>query len=173
MTYSCTLQDKTYSAFLNLWHLIIYSLCPSFVMLVFGCLTLRNIRTSQHTVAQNANNDRINQRRNATLLRMLLAQVLLILITTGPRSVYQIYALFTLMLSRTQFEQISRVQSVQYWVWPHILLIRRRFICLRWVVAFFEKKSWKFSEDIHFATEIVSIQPIMPSRINKQNKAWT
>ncbi|CAF1345291.1 unnamed protein product [Adineta ricciae] len=95
MTYSCTLHDRTYSAFLNLWHLIIYSVCPSFAMLIFGCLTLRNIQINQCAVARNANNARSNGRRNATLLRMLLAQVLLILITTGPRSAYQIYALFT------------------------------------------------------------------------------
>ncbi|CAF1451856.1 unnamed protein product [Adineta ricciae] len=98
VVYSCATQDPIYSTFINVWHLLMYSLCPSFLMLIFGCLTLKNIRFRDRAIPQNVR--RATRRKRTDLLRMLLAQVIVIIICTGAFSVYQLYALFTSGLAK-------------------------------------------------------------------------
>ncbi|CAF3862031.1 unnamed protein product [Adineta steineri] len=95
IAYSCIIQDTIYSTFITIWHLFLYSFCPSFLMLIFGCLTLRSIRMHHQIIPQNINNNRISRRTSIELLRMLSAQVLVIIISTSASSIYQLYALFT------------------------------------------------------------------------------
>ncbi|CAF1247852.1 unnamed protein product [Adineta ricciae] len=101
LVYSCTTQDPIYSTFINVWHLLMYSLFPSLLMLIFGCLTLKNIRFRDRVFPQNVH--RATRRKRTDLLHMLFAQVIVIIICTGAFSVYQLYALFTSRLAKDSF----------------------------------------------------------------------
>lgn len=92
---TCVSGKGTYRTFIALWHMTFYSLCPSFLMLLFGLLTLNNIRQHRRVAAAVGGNNRITRRTDAQLLRMLTAQVLFTIIYTLPFSIYRLYASFT------------------------------------------------------------------------------
>jgi hypothetical protein len=74
--------------------MVVSSLFPSFLMLLFGCLTLKNVRQRRQLV-QRAGENRATRRTDSQLLRMLAAQVLVIIISTLPFCVDQLYISFT------------------------------------------------------------------------------
>jgi hypothetical protein len=94
ITPQCNPQNGIYRTFFGFWHLIFTSLFPSFLMLLFGFLTLKNVRQRRQLV-QRAGENRVIRRTDSQLLRMLAAQVLVIIITTLPFCVYQLYISFT------------------------------------------------------------------------------
>ncbi|CAF2788124.1 unnamed protein product [Rotaria sp. Silwood2] len=69
-----------------------YSLFPSCLMILFGCLTMNNIRKRRQLVLVLCEYNRIIRRTDYQLLRMLVAQVLVIIINTLLQTIYQIYA---------------------------------------------------------------------------------
>jgi hypothetical protein len=71
------------------------SLCPSFLMLVFGLLTLNNVRRRRQVLPIVLGANQINRRTDTQLLRMLISQVLITIIFTLPFSIFRIYGLFT------------------------------------------------------------------------------
>lgn len=91
----CIFENVTYRTFIALWHLSLYSICPSLIMLRFGSLTLNNIRKRRQILPRANENNRIMRRTNTQLLWMLLAQVLVIIILTSPYCIYQLYSLIT------------------------------------------------------------------------------
>jgi hypothetical protein len=94
ITPKCNSQQGIYRTFLGFWHLVLSSLCPSFLMLLFGCLTLKNVRHHRQLVHRVGENRSI-RRTDSQLLRMLAAQVLVIIIATLPYCVYELYSSFT------------------------------------------------------------------------------
>jgi hypothetical protein len=94
ITPQCNSQKGIYRTFLGFWHMVMSSLCPSFLMLLFGCLTLKNVRQLRQLV-QRAGENRATRRTDSQLLRMLAAQVLVIIIATLPFCVNQLYISFT------------------------------------------------------------------------------
>jgi hypothetical protein len=93
---TCVAQVGIYRTFINLWQGFVYSLIPSFVMLVFGLFTLINIRRQRRRVGQMiVANKSSQQRTDSQLLRMLTVQVLIILITTVPSPLFLIYLSLT------------------------------------------------------------------------------
>jgi hypothetical protein len=92
---ACNGQKGIYRTFLGFWHMILYSLCPSFLMLLFGFFTLKNLRRDRCVNPTTGEINHTARRRNTQLLRMLAAQVLVIIISTLPFSIYQLYASFT------------------------------------------------------------------------------
>jgi uncharacterized membrane protein (UPF0182 family) len=94
ITPQCNSQKGIYRNFLGLWHMVVSSLFPSFLMLVFGLLTLRNVRQRRHLVRR-AGENRAIRRTDTQLLRMLTAQVLVIIIATLPFCVFQLYSALT------------------------------------------------------------------------------
>jgi len=94
ITPQCNSQPGIYRTFLSFWHMVIYSLCPSFLMLLFGFLTLKNVRQRRQLV-QRVDENRSTRRTDSQLLRMLAGQVLLIIITTLPFCINQLYTSFT------------------------------------------------------------------------------
>ena len=93
---ACNAPKGIYRTFSAFWHLTMYSLCPSFLMFLFGCLTLRNIHINHRRIIPIAReNHRMTRRTDCQLLRMLGAQVLMIMISTAPFSIYRLYASFT------------------------------------------------------------------------------
>ena len=100
---SCNGRKGIYRTFISLWRMTLYSLLPSFLMLLFGYLTLRNLR-QHHQVVRRANEiNRIGRRTDMQLVRMLATQVFVMIITTLPYSIYQLYASFTATLAKDTF----------------------------------------------------------------------
>jgi len=94
ITPQCNSQTGIYRTFLGFWHLAMSSLFPSFLMLLFGFLTLKNVRQRRQLVQRVGENVSI-RRTDSQLLRMLVAQVLVIIIATLPYCLYLLYASFT------------------------------------------------------------------------------
>ncbi len=91
----CNPRNCFYSRFIACWHMTFYSLCPSFLMLLFGFLTLNNIRQQRRVLPVIGEHTRITRRTDRQLLRMLAAQVLVIIISTLPLTIDRLYASFT------------------------------------------------------------------------------
>ncbi|CAF1133505.1 unnamed protein product [Adineta steineri] len=92
---TCNAQIGTYRTFLGFWYMALYSLCPCFLMSLFGSLTLRNIRRHRQIVPTVAGRNQLARRTDNQLLRMLIAQVTVIIVATLPNSIYQLYIAFT------------------------------------------------------------------------------
>jgi hypothetical protein len=90
----CNSQKGIYRTFLGFWHMVMSSLLPSFLMLLFGLLTLKNVRQRRQLVRRAGENTAI-RRTDTQLLRMLTAQVLVIIIATLPFSIIQLYSALT------------------------------------------------------------------------------
>lgn len=92
---NCNSDNDIYRLFLAIWYMILYSLFPSFLMIVFGCLTLNNVRQRHKIIPRIMENNRIARRTDNQLLRMLTSQIFMIIITTLPQSINQLYMIFT------------------------------------------------------------------------------
>ena len=90
----CNGRKGIYRTFFGFLHMTVYSLCPSFLMLLFGLLTLNNIRQRRRIIRRN-NENRVIRRTDIQLLRMLTIQVIVIILSTLPFSIYQLYISFT------------------------------------------------------------------------------
>jgi hypothetical protein len=93
-TPQCNSQKGIYRTFLGFWHMVLSSLFPSLLMLLFGFLTLKNVRQHRQIV-QRVDQNIASRRTDSQLLRMLTAQVLVIIIATLPFSINQLYSSFT------------------------------------------------------------------------------
>jgi hypothetical protein len=91
----CNPQKDIYAAFIPFWNITFYTFCPAFLMLVFGLLTLKNLRRHRLVTPVTTETNRITRRTDTQLLRMLAAQVLVFIICTLPVSIYQLYVYFT------------------------------------------------------------------------------
>jgi growth hormone secretagogue receptor len=100
ITPQCNSQKGIYRTFLGFWHMVMSSLCPSFIMLLFGFLTLKNVRQRRQLV-QRVGENRAIRRTDTQLLRMLAAQVFVIIIATLPFCVDQLYTSFTSSLKKS------------------------------------------------------------------------
>ncbi|CAF1105540.1 unnamed protein product [Adineta steineri] len=103
ITPGCYGRKGIYRTFIAFWSTALYSLCPSFLMLVFGLLTFNNIRQTRQVLPRIPQTNQITRRRDIQLGRMLAAQVLVIIIATLPISIYRLYASFTLSLTKDTF----------------------------------------------------------------------
>ena len=107
----CYGQKGIYRTFKSIWFLTFYSLFPSLLMFIFGILTLINIR-QQRRVAQTIGQiNRNNSRTDNRLLRMLISQVLVIILSTLPFTIYQLYSALTVTIVkdslRTSIENLT------------------------------------------------------------------
>ncbi|CAF1394574.1 unnamed protein product, partial [Didymodactylos carnosus] len=101
-TSSCTSQKGLYTTFLAFCYLTMYSLCPPFLMLIFGLLALNNIRQrgKQVTpVSDSTTTATVNARRKRKtdhqLLVMLIVQCIVIALSTAPLAMQKLYVIFT------------------------------------------------------------------------------
>jgi hypothetical protein len=100
----CYDKKGIYHTFRSFWYMTLYSICPSLLMFIFGILTLYNLR-QQRRVSHRVVKINLNIRRSDTqLLRMLIGQVVVIMISTFPFTIYQLYVSFTLNSSKNTFE---------------------------------------------------------------------
>ncbi|CAF1244988.1 unnamed protein product [Adineta steineri] len=69
-------------------------------MLVFGSLTLNNLRRHREVIPMVPRNNHTIRRTDAQLSRMLALQVLVIVVSTLPFSIYRLYASFTVNITK-------------------------------------------------------------------------
>jgi hypothetical protein len=91
----CSSINTAYNNFVGIFHMTFYSLCPSFLMLLFGSLTVINVRQRRRVLTIVNENNRVSRRTDSQLLCMLAVQVFVIIISTLPFSVTRLYILFT------------------------------------------------------------------------------
>lgn len=112
----CSSLSNTYNNFVGFFHMTFYSLSPSFVMLLFGSLTINQIRRrGQRQLLPVINEkNRVGRRTDIQLLRMLAAQVLVIIISTLPFSILRLYILLITNVSKDSvwITQINLASSV-------------------------------------------------------------
>lgn len=110
----CTTLSTTYGNFNAIFHMVFYSLCPSFLMILFGSLTINNVRRRRQVLSLANENNPVGRRTDSQLLRMLAAQVLVIIIFTLPYSILRLYVIFTqyLPISTLQYTQEILASSV-------------------------------------------------------------
>ncbi len=101
-TLSCLgeLSANGYRLFSDIYFLITYCLIPPSVMLLFGCLAIRNIRLSKRRIVPS--NTISLHRKDAQLIRMLIIQVVLFIPLTLPVGIRRLYALFTASNDKSQ-----------------------------------------------------------------------
>jgi growth hormone secretagogue receptor len=112
ITPQCASQKGIYRTFLGLWHMVVSSLFPSFLMLVFGLLTLKNVRQRRQLVRR-AGENRAIRRTDTQLLHMLAAQVLVIIIATLPFCVFQLYSAFTSSFTKSTLRIAQENLAIQ------------------------------------------------------------
>jgi hypothetical protein len=81
----CTIQNPIFATFSAYLAIFIYSLIPIFVLLIFSLLTWLNFRSN--LVRQ--------QGLERSLTRMLLTQIMMILVTSIPSAINQLYFFYT------------------------------------------------------------------------------
>ncbi|CAF1020876.1 unnamed protein product [Rotaria sordida] len=83
-------------------HLILFVIIPVGIMIIFGLLTLRNIKQTHHRIT-NINRNQINnnvrggrpQRQQSTLTALMLIQVCLLTICNLPVGIHRVYSTIT------------------------------------------------------------------------------
>jgi hypothetical protein len=82
----CEIINTTYAIYIPIFFFVLLCVTPIFIMILFGCLTYRNIRQTIVLAEQHAD-------RQVT--RMIFIQVILVVISNTPNSVYTAYGLIT------------------------------------------------------------------------------
>lgn len=115
----CSIEEGTYSLFVVLYSIIINYLLSPILMIIFGLLTIINVRQTQQRVRGRVLNGAL-QRKDHYLLHMLLFQVLTSVIFTIPMAAYQvstILACHTIVIEENVldlFDDISRLAEESY-----------------------------------------------------------
>ncbi|CAF1109416.1 unnamed protein product [Didymodactylos carnosus] len=106
-TPACYGMQGMYRLFADFSYLSFYSVIPTFVMCIFGSLTICNVielhqNVSRSTTAAAAFRIR---RRDRQMLLMLLCQVLIIILTTLAQPAQKLYATFTTATVKTSMDR--------------------------------------------------------------------
>ncbi|CAF0825404.1 unnamed protein product [Didymodactylos carnosus] len=91
----CYGRKGFYRIFADFFYLACYSLCPTLVMVVFGVLTITNVRKIHRQVSTTATANVRLKRKDRQLILMLLFQVIVIIVTILPLTIQKLYATFT------------------------------------------------------------------------------
>lgn len=85
----CYIQQGPYTFFIALYSIIMNYLLPPILMIVFGILTIVNVRNTQRQTRPTIESGYMH-RKDRYLLRMLLFQVLMNITFTIPPGIYQV-----------------------------------------------------------------------------------
>jgi hypothetical protein len=82
----CLVTNSIYNVYISIYFLGPLCLIPILIMLVFGCLAYRNIRQTIVLAQQNADRQ---------LMRTVLIQIVLVVVSMGPFGIYMVYNIIT------------------------------------------------------------------------------
>jgi hypothetical protein len=86
------------------YSMTMYCLCPSFLIVLFGSLTLKNLRQHRCVIPVTGEINQTAQRTDTQILPMLAAQVFVTIISTLPFSTYQLYVPSTSSFSKNTLQ---------------------------------------------------------------------
>ncbi len=107
---TCFAPTGVYQTFLSLWNLIIWSWLPTTGMLVFGLLTVQNVRQGKRRVLPQIIQDQIQQNRKKTdaqLIQMMLVQSFVFGSTTTIYSIVNLYVSFAAVSANDALKQAT------------------------------------------------------------------
>lgn len=110
---TCDAKKGFYRNFLTFWHMLLYSVLPTILTLLFGCLTIRNIQQGRQALPAAGSNAQSTRRSNSQLLRMLIAQVIVIIIATLPYSVVRFYVSATSDVVKDEVQKAQENLALQ------------------------------------------------------------
>ncbi|CAF4252731.1 unnamed protein product [Adineta steineri] len=141
---SCESENDIHRTFLSILYTILYSLCPPFLMILFGCLTLNNIRQRRHIISRITEDNRIARRTNTQLLRMLTAQVFVIIIATLPQSINQLYIRLIVQTAKDTLRLAEENLSSKIFTGMTFFAHSSSFYLFTWSGSIFRKELYKF-----------------------------
>ena len=104
---TCNFVSSSYQSFFSIWNLIFFSWIPSFSMLIFGLLTIRNVHQSKMR-ARSQNNLEENQKKiDHQLIRMVIIQSFVFGSTSMAYAISQLYISIT--SSAQKIESLEKV----------------------------------------------------------------
>ncbi|CAF1137493.1 unnamed protein product [Didymodactylos carnosus] len=110
-SFSCNGENGFYRTFAAFFHLTCYTIIPPLLMLVFGLLTLNNIRQQSHLVLPSTQTrattkfaNKQNRKTDRQLFLMLFLQVICIFLSTTPLSAQQLYSTLTASFVKDAFK---------------------------------------------------------------------
>ncbi|UJR24424.1 hypothetical protein I4U23_005800 [Adineta vaga] len=107
---SCTSVTSTYRTFWSIWNLVIWSWIPTIFMLVFGFLTIRNVRQGRRRIVTSENiSNPIHRNQNKIdrqFLQMLTIQCLVFITTTSIGSISQLYVTIASNMIKSELEKL-------------------------------------------------------------------
>lgn len=94
----CVITNSIYNVYISIYILGLLCLIPILIMLVFGCLAYRNIRQTI-VLAQ--------QKADRQLMRMVLIQIVLVVVSMAPFGIYMVYDIITTRIKKDLDRQLK------------------------------------------------------------------
>lgn len=100
---SCTITNSTYNIYISVFVSIFLCVIPMLIMIVFGLLTYRNIRQTIILAEQHADRQ---------LVKMILIQIILVVISNVPFAAVTVYNLITANIKKDFNRQMKELLAV-------------------------------------------------------------
>ncbi|UJR24504.1 hypothetical protein I4U23_005879 [Adineta vaga] len=104
-TGNCTFQSGVYGIFFSIYIAIESGTLPLLLMLIFGLLTVRNIRQTKQRVDIGANQRTKISKKDLQLHRMLANQIVLFIILNMPNPIFLVYRSITLQDAKSSLRR--------------------------------------------------------------------
>ncbi|CAF0830148.1 unnamed protein product [Adineta steineri] len=99
----CTITNATYSVYIPIFVFLFLCIIPMFIMILFGCLAYRNIQQTTHLAEQHVDRQ---------LMRMVLTQVVLVVVSNTPFGAVTAYGLITAGINKDLNRQLKEYFAI-------------------------------------------------------------
>ncbi|CAF0870027.1 unnamed protein product [Adineta steineri] len=99
----CTITNATYSVYIPIFIFLFLCTIPMFIMILFGCLAYRNIQQTTHLAEQHVDRQ---------LMRMVLTQVVLVVVSNTPFGAVTAYDLITAGINKDLNRQLKEYFAI-------------------------------------------------------------
>ncbi|CAF1058995.1 unnamed protein product [Adineta steineri] len=99
----CTITNATYSIYIPIFVFLFLCTIPIFIMILFGCLAYRNIQQTTHLAEQHVDRQ---------LMRMVLTQVVLVVVSNTPFGAVTAYGLITAGINKDLNRQLKEYFAI-------------------------------------------------------------
>ncbi|CAF1354088.1 unnamed protein product [Adineta ricciae] len=104
---TCTYRAGAYGMFFSIYITIESGILPLLLMLIFGSLTVGNIRESKMRINEDTGLRTRMSKKDIQLHRMLANQIVLFIILNMPNPIYLIYSSFTVNMSKSALQNTA------------------------------------------------------------------
>ncbi|CAF1089011.1 unnamed protein product [Adineta ricciae] len=103
----CTFRSGHYAIFFTIYIAFDSGVLPILLMLIFGLLTVRNVRQTKARISTNVGQSSRMSKKDVQLHRMLANQIILFVILNMPNPIYLIYSSFTVNMSKSALQSAA------------------------------------------------------------------